>query len=69
MIQHKRRRPWSGQNEGVCARCGREQAKKRMVAVFVKELPYLNPATLCHVCHDCLPGLLDYLDVGMPERQ
>jgi hypothetical protein len=40
-----------------------------MVAVFVKELPYLNPATLCHLCHDCLPDLLDYLGASMPDRE
>lgn len=68
-MQNRRRRIWSSQNDGVCAKCGREMMKRRMVALLVRERHSLNPATLCHVCHDCLPGLLDYLDVGMPERQ
>ena len=53
---------------GVCAKCGRQKLKKSMATLYVKEWPF-NPQTLCHVCEDCLPGLLDFLDVSMPERR
>ena len=68
MIQNRRRRPWTGERQGECAKCGREMRKMRMVALYMKESSYVNPAKLCHVCQDCLPDLLDYLGAEMPER-
>ena len=65
----KRLRIWSGERVGVCAKCGKEMMKQRMTALYVKESPYVNPMILCHVCGDCLPGLLNHLGVGMPERE
>ena len=50
-----------------CAKCGKEQNKKRMVQVYVKNGSYAPMRILCHVCQDCMPQLLDELEVSMPE--
>lgn len=51
----------------ACAKCGREGMKKRMYALYVKEGGYSNLRVLCHICPDCMPVLLDELEVSMPE--
>lgn len=50
-----------------CAKCGREQDKKRMINVYVKDGSYAPIRILCHICRDCMPELLDELEVAMPE--
>ena len=50
-----------------CARCGERKYKKRMTALYVKEDSYSPVRILCHICPNCLPALLDYLAVGMPD--
>ena len=69
MFDRRKRSGWSGQRYGVCAKCGKEMLKRNMTALMVKESSYVNPALLCHVCQDCLPELLDLLDVSMPVRE
>lgn len=51
----------------TCAKCGREKLKKRMTAVYVKKDSYSPLRVLCHLCHDCMPSLLDQLGVPMPD--
>lgn len=51
----------------VCAKCGREGMKKRMTSLYVKKDTYSSVKILCHICPDCMPVLLDELEVSMPE--
>lgn len=51
----------------TCAKCGREGMKKRMNALYVKKDSYSPLRILCHICPDCMPVLLDDLEVSMPE--
>lgn len=51
----------------VCAKCGREGLKKNMTSFYVKDGAYAPIRILCHICPRCLPGLLDELEVSMPE--
>lgn len=66
MQETKSMRVWISERFGVCAKCGKEQAKKRMTAIYIKSSTS-NPKILCHICGNCLPALLDYLAVGAPE--
>lgn len=52
---------------GICAKCGKEQMKKHMVSLYVKNGSYSQVRILCHICKNCLPVLLDELEVSMPE--
>ena len=52
---------------GICARCGREGLKRHMVTLFIKANGRSPMRKLCHLCPDCLPVLLDYLEVSMPQ--
>lgn len=52
---------------GTCAKCGKEQMKKYMVSLYVKDGSYSQMKILCHICQRCLPALLDELEVSMPE--
>ncbi|MGN0998671.1 MAG: hypothetical protein ACI4PO_03890 [Faecousia sp.] len=52
---------------GTCAKCGREQLKKHMTALYIKEGGVATMRVLCHICHRCLPVLLDELEVSMPD--
>ena len=51
----------------VCSKCGREGLKKNMTSLYVKDGAYAPIRILCHICPRCLPGLLDELEVSMPE--
>ena len=51
---------------GICAKCGREKLKRNMATLLIRT-GSMNPRTLCHICHDCLPILLDDLEVSMPD--
>ncbi len=61
-------RIWSGQREGICAKCGKEDMKKNMIGLYVKPDVYDPPRILCHLCTRCLPVLLDELEVSMPDE-
>lgn len=61
-------RIWSGQREGICAKCGKEGMKKNMTGLYVKTDTYAPPRILCHICGRCLPELLDELEVSMPDE-
>lgn len=52
---------------GQCAKCGREALKRSMYAVFIRK-PHRdsNPKTLTHLCSNCWPEMLDFLDVPEP---
>lgn len=52
---------------GLCAKCGKEGLKKRMVSLYVKDGSYSPVRILCHICKGCLPAVLDDLEVSMPE--
>lgn len=52
---------------GTCAKCGCEQLKKHMTALYIKEGGVATMRVLCHLCKSCLPVLLEELDVSMPE--
>ena len=51
----------------VCAKCGREGMKKRMFALYIKRGGYATMRVLCHICPNCMPALLDELEVSMPD--
>ena len=50
-----------------CAKCSREGLKKNMVTILIRETAGSPVRTLCHICRDCLPQLLDQLEVSMPD--
>lgn len=51
-----------------CAKCGREGLKRNMYTLSIRApRNYASPRTLCHICPNCLPALLDDLEVSMPE--
>lgn len=50
-----------------CVKCGREGLKRNMSALYIKDRYTQTPKRLCHLCYDCLPQLLDDLEVSMPE--
>lgn len=50
----------------VCAKCGREGMKKKMYALYLKQGGYSTMRILCHICPNCMPALLDELEVSMP---
>ena len=50
-----------------CAKCGRDGLKKKMYSLYVKKDSYSPVRILCHICPDCMPKLLDELEVTMPE--
>ncbi len=51
-----------------CVFCGRECRIKMMHTISIKPPNYSGAAKmLCHICIDCLPRLLDVLEVAMPE--
>lgn len=52
---------------GTCARCGREGLKRNMVTLSVRVGKAGSFKKLCHLCPDCLPQLLDFLAVSIPE--
>lgn len=52
---------------GLCARCGQEGLKKRMISVYLKDSSYGPVRIACHVCQRCAPEVLDFLGIGMPE--
>ena len=51
----------------ICAKCGREGLKKNMVSLYVKDGTVSVMRILCHICHRCMPVLLDELEVSMPD--
>lgn len=52
---------------GCCALCGREGLKRNMITLNIKANRAERFLKLCHLCPDCLPKLLDFLAVSMPE--
>ena len=52
---------------GVCARCGREALKKRMISVYLKNGSYGQVRIACHLCQQCAPDVMDYLAISMPD--
>ena len=50
-----------------CPLCGREGMKQNMFTMSVKKRRDGIFRTLCHICPDCMPKLLDFLAVSMPE--
>lgn len=52
---------------GTCARCGREGLKRNMTTLNIKVNRAGRFLKLCHLCPRCLPELLDFLAVSMPE--
>lgn len=52
---------------GQCALCGREGLKKNMTTINVRVNRAGRFRKLCHLCPNCLPKLLDFLEVSMPE--
>lgn len=52
---------------GFCAKCGKEDEKRFMTSIYVKDGGYAPMRILCHICERCLPVLLDTLEVTMPE--
>ena len=52
---------------GTCALCSREGLKRNMTTLNVKVNRAGRFLKLCHLCLDCLPQLLDFLAVSMPE--
>lgn len=49
-----------------CSKCGKGGLKSEMPGIYVRKHNDSH-RILCHLCFDCLPGLLDYLGVKMPE--
>ena len=60
---------WRGSERfiGTCAKCGREGLKQKMATVLIRKNGHSSVKTLCHLCPNCLPRLLDELAVSMPE--
>lgn len=52
---------------GTCVHCGRENEKRLMASLYIKENGYSPLRMLCNVCHRCLPKILDEWEVSMPE--
>ena len=50
-----------------CAKCGKEEEKRFMSQIYIKDGAYSPMRILCHICERCLPVLLDELEVCMPE--
>lgn len=50
-----------------CVKCGREGLIKHMSSIYIKADGFSPMRILCHVCPDCLPVLLDELEVAMPD--
>ena len=49
-----------------CVKCGKVMLKKQMATLCIREDGYKPVRTLCHICHDCLPCMLDEWGVEMP---
>lgn len=60
---------WRGYEKhvGICAKCGREGLKRNMATLMIRANGRCNPRTVAHLCPDCLPILLDELEVSMPD--
>ena len=52
---------------GVCAGCGKEDEKRRLKALYVRHSNYDPLRVLCHLCPDCMGGLLGQLQIHPPE--
>ena len=51
----------------LCAKCGKEDEKRFMTSIYIKDGGDARMRVLCHLCERCFPQLLDELEVSMPE--
>ena len=52
---------------GNCCKCGKEDEKRNMKALYVRKDNYDSMKVLCYLCPSCLPEVLDVLKVSLPE--